>query len=533
MTLLRELQTQLTAHMSDWQELIDLLNRSGIDPSKYTIDHESNVQATIPALMGEINHREPTLLPLARTLKQTNKNVRFSVAVSLEIRTGYDATALRTGAFFAAFLVLCAAFAAGLLLALDILAEARWPEGYVDAQLSLHGDDIYVRFKADEAFAKQPVGELVFVPIRKRRPEVYAVCHLAALSVAVHRTGEVTPGELIETKVVDLEPGSEDCQLNDAKDILRFGWSVTAEVSRYPGTYRLRARRANERATQLGGQGAEHRTEREILYNDALAAKRAALKIYHEGEGFRKSSANKVDAMIAQLEDELTDQEFLVNSVTSTPKHEMVFVSSSESRSWSESGEGKLLHLGGFWIDRFEVSRHQFARSTRSEDGLRDPTPILGVDWSEAETYCKRTVDGRSVLRLPTDAEYEKVATWDPKSKRARPWPWGFGPVDVGTRRWRTLGPVQQLIEPDISAYNVINLVSSAAEWTTRHVIRTLGDAGVLDHDVVIKGGSYRAESEAKIKPTRPRLATDENNSDVGFRCASTEQPEGVLLRPQ
>jgi serine/threonine-protein kinase len=46
--------------------------------------------------------------------------------------------------------------------------------------------------------------------------------------------------------------------------------------------------------------------------------------------------------------------------------------------------------------------------------------PVMGVDWYNAWAYC-RWRGGR----LPTEQEWEKAASWDPKLKRKRAYPWG------------------------------------------------------------------------------------------------------------
>jgi len=99
----------------------------------------------------------------------------------------------------------------------------------------------------------------------------------------------------------------------------------------------------------------------------------------------------------------------------------------------TDESPAHAVYLDSFWLDRTEVTNEAYRQCvdagvcdppSKSRTYFEDPAysnhPVVFVSWEDAVDYCAFT--GR---RLPTEAEWEKAATWNPLTNEKYIFPWG------------------------------------------------------------------------------------------------------------
>ncbi len=191
------------------------------------------------------------------------------------------------------------------------------------------------------------------------------------------------------------------------------------------------------------------------------------------------------------------------------------------------------VYLDEFYIDKYEVTNAQYNKCVSAGacgqntkyDGFTDPQqPVVGVNWSQADTYCSWA--GK---RLPTEAEWEKAA----RETDERTYPWGEG-IDCskanyykcGHKKTKPVGSYPSGAGP----YGAMDMAGNVWEWCSDRYDEKYYSKGPKRNPTgpasgkyrVLHGGSWNAYPNLLRSSNRTRNDPDNLSSSNGFRCAGT-----------
>lgn len=222
--------------------------------------------------------------------------------------------------------------------------------------------------------------------------------------------------------------------------------------------------------------------------------------------------------------------------------------------------------LDAFWIDKTEVTNVMYSQCVQAgicevpsvATYYADPTytlhPVVYVSWNDAVNYCSYA--GR---RLPTEAEWEKAAAWDPVTNAARIYPWGNdfdcskanlddetkldsfvvegGPSCDGYDLSSAVGS----FPAGASAYGALDMAGNAWEWVfdgfietdpfngsqTYYAMSPAANPTGPEHSAyhVMRGGSWNLNFGLGRAAYRLWFGPDDRYDGVGFRCALGTTP--------
>ncbi len=195
---------------------------------------------------------------------------------------------------------------------------------------------------------------------------------------------------------------------------------------------------------------------------------------------------------------------------------------------WSEDGwawrSRENLQAPKYWTKRGGAwTQRRFDRVVE----LRAGAPVVHVSWHEAQAYCRY-----ANRRLPTEAEWEYAASWDPRAREKRIYPWGSPLPDAARAHLERTGvaPVEAYPAGD-TASGCRQMVGNIWEWTASTFgpypgfvvdpYKEYSEPWFGTHKV-LRGGSF-ATTRRLIRNTWRNFYTPERyDIFAGFRTCAT-----------
>jgi serine/threonine-protein kinase len=213
------------------------------------------------------------------------------------------------------------------------------------------------------------------------------------------------------------------------------------------------------------------------------------------------------------------------------------------------------VYLDAFYIDKYEVTNAEFRACI--EDDVCEPHdettgpgtfgyfslvippdqhvfanhPVIYMSWQEAVDYC-----AWREARLPTEAEWEKAARWDPQSGETFLYPWGNGFPNPGLSNYIDSvygGPVEVDDDRsfnDISPVGAYHMAGNVTEWVADWYNADYYDISPAENPTGPETGQYKVQRGANfhvttggVIPTTRWFVNPLNTAvEYGFRCART-----------
>jgi formylglycine-generating enzyme required for sulfatase activity len=223
---------------------------------------------------------------------------------------------------------------------------------------------------------------------------------------------------------------------------------------------------------------------------------------------------------------------------------EMILISAGEFLMGSDTSEDEKprhkVYLDAFYIARYPVTNADYKRFVDTTQHAppahwkngkipqgKENHPVVYVDWNDAVAYCKC-----AGVRLPTEAEWEKAASWDDAKKEKRVYPWGKefdkNKCNSAESKIGDTTPVGAYsAKGGDSAYGVADMAGNVWEWCSSlyHEYPYRADDGRENmqgsNPRVLRGGAFSNTGNYVRAACRDRVNPDFRYRRNGFRVVA------------
>jgi iron(II)-dependent oxidoreductase len=235
---------------------------------------------------------------------------------------------------------------------------------------------------------------------------------------------------------------------------------------------------------------------------------------------------------------------------------EMILIPASEFVMGSDEGEERekpphKVYIDPFYISRYPVTNGEYKKFVDAtkysppspwQNGKIPPGkenhPVVNVSWNDAVVYAQW-----AGARLPTEAEWEKAASWDDIKKEKRVYPWG---KDFDASKCNTsesgIGdttPVGKYSPRGDSFYGVADMAGNVWEWCAdwydanyyKNSPRENPKGPASGQYRVLRGGSWVSDRYLVRAACRDMYDPDRRSRDYGFRVVVSHS-DSVALNP-
>jgi formylglycine-generating enzyme required for sulfatase activity len=167
-------------------------------------------------------------------------------------------------------------------------------------------------------------------------------------------------------------------------------------------------------------------------------------------------------------------------------------------------------------------------KDCRGTQEIRMDEPVVNLSYYEADAFCKW-----AKKRLPTEAEWEKAASWDSNSNSKTIYPWGNTQMTnenanlLDSHLWH---PVEAGCYPKgKSHYGCYQMIGDVWEWTSSEYVLYPGFQSRFEeytdkwaiNQKVLRGGSFATPKEQIRSSYRNYFKPHDRILFSGFRCAA------------